>query len=87
MSKLVRRNPETPEGKYLVTRRDGSSPEWPYFVLGAKDPAVPFALMAYASECERLGMDSWYVAEVRQLSREFQEYCESHGVGDQDGQS
>ncbi|HXI43902.1 MAG TPA: hypothetical protein VNH83_28225 [Bryobacteraceae bacterium] len=38
---LWRKNPETPEGKYLVKRRDGSVVDWPNFVLGAKDPAAP----------------------------------------------
>lgn len=38
---LWRRNPETPEGKYLVKRRDGSVVEWPNLVMGAKDPAAP----------------------------------------------
>lgn len=34
---LFRDNPETPEGKYLVKRRDGTVVEWPSFVLGARD--------------------------------------------------
>jgi hypothetical protein len=45
---LVRDNPATPEGKYLVKRRDGTVPEWPSFVLGAADPMVPWTLRFYA---------------------------------------
>lgn len=36
VSGLWRNNPETPEGKYLVKRRDGTVPEWPSFVLGLR---------------------------------------------------
>jgi hypothetical protein len=45
---LFRDNPKTPEGKYLVKRRDGTVPEWPSFVLGAADPNAPRALRFYA---------------------------------------
>jgi hypothetical protein len=83
-SGLWRRNPETPEGKYLVKRRDGTIPEWPSFVLGAKDPAAPVALKAYADECERLGMNSQYVKELRDLAFEFQAYRIHYGSGDPD---
>jgi hypothetical protein len=38
LTSLFRDNPATPEGKYLVKRRDGSTVEWPSFVLGARDP-------------------------------------------------
>lgn len=34
-------------GKYLVVRRDGTAPAWPYIVLGARDPSAPAALRAY----------------------------------------
>src|ERR1700704_5669978 len=37
---LWRNQEGTREGKYLVQRRDGSIPEWPYFVIGARDPAA-----------------------------------------------
>ena len=35
-------------GKFLVLRRDGSVPDWSWFVLGAADRAAPEALYAYA---------------------------------------
>ena len=65
---LWRKNPETPEGKYLVKRRDGSIPEWPNFVIGAKDPAAPAALRAYAKEAERLGYNTAYVVDLYDLA-------------------
>jgi hypothetical protein len=34
---LWRDDPATPEGKYLVMRRDGTVVEWPNFTIGAKD--------------------------------------------------
>jgi hypothetical protein len=45
---LFRDNPETPEGKYLVKRRDGSVVEWPSFVLGGRDVNAEYALRFYA---------------------------------------
>jgi hypothetical protein len=58
-------------GKYLVLRRDGTVPEWPNFVLGAKDPAAPVALRAYAEEARRLNMDYQYVSDLLRLADEF----------------
>lgn len=84
MTGLWRNNPETNGGKYLVKRRDGTVPEWPYFVIGAKDPAAPTALRAYADEAERVGMDPQYVADVREMACDFDDYCTEHGNGDPD---
>lgn len=81
---LWRENPETPEGKYLVKRRDGSVVEWPNFVIGAKDPAAPKALLAYAREAERLGMNMDYVNGVIRLAQQFHEYRLVVGEGDPD---
>lgn len=70
-------------GKYLVQRRDGSVPAWPYFVLGARDPAAPGALRAYAHIC--IGRtDPAYVADVQRLANEFDVYHRVHGSGDPD---
>ena len=74
MSGIWRNNPETREGKYLVKRRDGTIPHWPWFVLGGLDPASPGALLAYAAEAERLGMDPIYVADVRALIGTFRDW-------------
>lgn len=71
-------------GKYLVQRRDGTVPEWPGFVLGAKDPAAPVALRAYADEAERRGFDPRYVADMRELADDFEAYRAEHGQGDPD---
>lgn len=84
MSGLWRYGDRAPEGKYLVTRRDGTIPDWPSMVLGAKDPAAPAALLAYADESERLGYDPVFVADVRRLAGEFEAYCANYGKGDPD---
>jgi hypothetical protein len=84
MARLWRNNPATPEGKYLVTRRDGTTPEWPYFVIGAKDPASPAALRSYADAAEREGMDPQYVSDVRGLADDFERYRMEAGGGDPD---
>jgi hypothetical protein len=82
--RLWKNTKETPEGKYLVTRRDGTIPTWPHFVLGARDPAVPHALLAYAEMAEKLGYDPAFVEDVRALAIEFNEYRRLHGEGDAD---
>lgn len=74
----------TPEGKYLVKRRDGTTVEWPSFVIGAKDPAAPAALRAYANQAEVLGFNQRYVDDVRKLASEFEKYRAIHGTGDPD---
>lgn len=82
MSGLWRNRPETPEGKYLVKRRDGTVPEWPWFVLGARDPAAVAALRAYADRAEQMGMDPEYVADVRTMADEWVDYRAGHGDPD-----
>ena len=82
---LWRNNPATPEGKYLVKRRDGTIPEWPYFVIGAKDPAAPSGLRGYANKARALGMDEQYCNDVLGMAERFEEYRIDHGPGDPDG--
>jgi hypothetical protein len=82
LNSLWRDDPKTPEGKYLVKRRDGSVPEWPNFVLGARDPAAPAALRAYANAAWVLGMPAGYIAGVRKLADEFEAYRLQYGAGD-----
>ena len=72
------------EGKFLVVRRDGTVPHWPHFVLGARDPATPVALRAYAAECSRLGLDPAYVGSLYELARDFDIYRAEQGDGDAD---
>lgn len=81
---LWRDDPKTPEGKYLVKRRDGTVVEWPNFTIGARDPCAPAALRAYADEADRLGLSEGYAMAVRRLSSEFEEYRLQHGSGDPD---
>jgi hypothetical protein len=72
------------EGKFLVVRRDGSIPHWPQFVLGARDPAAPGALLAYADECMARGYDKDYVESIRELAADFKAYRAAEGSGDAD---
>lgn len=70
------------DAKYLVIRTDGSLPRWPYFVLGASDPASPAALRAYADSAEKHGMSSHYIRELRMLADEFERWRQANGSGD-----
>lgn len=91
---LVRDNPETPEGKYLVKRRDGTVPEWPSFVLGGADPFAEVALRSYAlavfdkihqlgdEEAARRGLTREWASSIIRLADIFREYRASHGTGD-----
>lgn len=87
--KIWAKTEEFSEGKFLVVRRDGTVPAWPYFVLGARDPAAPAALRAYADAAEqgmRLGhsqrFDEDYIASIRELADDFERYRHQEGLGD-----
>lgn len=93
MTGLFRDNPNTPEGKYLVKRRDGTVVEWPSFVLGARDPLASEALLAYAMagedvlkrdppRAEKMGLTWAFINRIRRLATEFNEYRLAHGEGD-----
>jgi hypothetical protein len=84
MARLWLNREETPEGKYLVTRRDGTIPEWSWFVLGSRDPAATAALIAYANKAEELGMDQEYVDDVRAMAEHWALEREHMGCGDPD---
>jgi hypothetical protein len=90
---LFRDNPETPEGKYLVKRRDGTVVEWPNFVLGARDPIAEVALRAYAAEvyrivttepgrAKRLGLTVEFANRLNVLAAQWADYRNIHGDGD-----
>jgi hypothetical protein len=83
LAALVRDDPATPEGKYLVKRRDGTVVEWPSFVLGARDPHAAAALRAYADSIEKdPDCHPDFPARLRRLADEFDAYRASHGPGD-----
>ena len=84
MAGLWKNNEGTREGKYLVKRRDGTIPQWPWFVLAASDPAAPRALRAYADEAERRGMDNQYVFDIRKAAYEFEAWHQANPPGDPD---
>lgn len=66
--------------KYLVVRRDGTVPDWPYLVLGAKDPAASFTLRKYAEKAKELGIDNDYCLSILQLADKFDEYKDKNGT-------
>lgn len=82
----MRNSADTHEGKYLVLRRDGTVPKWPYFVIAAADPAAPLALHAYADAATMYGMDYEYARDLHQLAAEFFRWRKEHPevVGDPD---
>lgn len=80
---LVRDNPKTPEGKYLVKRRDGTVVEWPSFVLGARDPMVPWTLRFYGLLGFLMGHFTWgFLKASWRLARIMRQYRREHGDGD-----
>ncbi len=80
--KIWAKTDEYREGKFLVVRRDGSVPHWPHFVLGARDPATPIALRAYADAAETLNFEPEYIASIRELADDFEVYRSQEGDGD-----
>lgn len=82
--KIWAKTKEFSEGKFLVVRRDGTVPAWPHFVLGARDPAAPDALRAYADSAEKHGLDPEFVASIRELADDFDNYRAEQGEGDAD---
>ena len=68
--------------KFLIVRRDGSAPHWPAFVLGARDPHAPAALLAYVDAIESGGGDAEYISSIRELAADFRRYRDAHGNGD-----
>jgi hypothetical protein len=80
---LFRERPDTPEGKYLVKRRDGTVPPWPSFVLGGADPHAAVALRAYADSCAQdPAIEAGFVAAVRRWADEYDRWRAEHGQGD-----
>jgi hypothetical protein len=73
---------EYSEGKFLVVRRDGTVPNWPHFVIGARDPAAPAALREYAEMARSMFGDHEYADSILELATDFEKYRQSHGDGD-----
>lgn len=82
--KIWAKTDEFSEGKFLVTRRDGTTPDWPHFVIGARDPAAANALAAYAERAADLGLDPAFCESVLELASDFERYRETAGNGDPD---
>lgn len=84
MAGLMSEQPDSPEGKYLVMRRDGTIPPWFWFVLGSADPDAAEAMRYYASLAQERGRDPEYVASVLRRADKFDEWLASHPEGDPD---
>jgi len=82
MPGLWRYDPRHPRSKYLVQRRDGTIPDWPWFVIGAKDPVAPWALRAYAAVSLVILWDWQYARDVWSLAGEFSRFRRQTGTGD-----
>lgn len=68
--------------KFLVVRRDGTIPQWPWLVMGARDPSTPTAILAMADWHEERGTDQAYVDDLRLLADEWDDYRSLNGEGD-----
>ena len=77
----------TQEGKYLVVRRDGTVPHWPYFVLGARDPIVPDVLRCYAMLGRHIRYGEEYCLSVGELAYGFERYRRCHSASDPEAAS
>jgi hypothetical protein len=69
--KIWAKTEEFSEGKYLVVRRDGTTPAWPHFVIGGDDPSAPAALRAYADDAHGRNLDAAYVESIDELANDF----------------
>lgn len=81
---LYHENPATPEGKYLVMRRDGTVPKWPSFVLGAGDPAADWTLWFYGWVAWWYRMAKGYRQGVARRAKKFRDWRLQNGNGDPD---
>lgn len=80
--KLWVKTKEWAEGKFLVVRRDGTTPDWPHFVMGARDPCVPAALRAYVAEARKRKWGEDYCSSIEELALDFEQYRMKAGDGD-----
>lgn len=70
--KIWAKTEEFSEGKYLVVRRDGTTPIWPHFVVGGFDPCAAVGLRAYADEARRRDFDPAYCDSITELADDFE---------------
>lgn len=80
---LFHENPATPEGKYLVKRRDGSVPGSPSFVLLGADPMAPWTLRFYSLLGFVMRHFSWsLVKSMWRFASRMTAHRKKHGKGD-----
>lgn len=72
MAGLFRNDPTTRSGKFpVLLRRDGTVPEWEWFVLGSRDPAAITAIRHYADEAKSRGWDPQYATDLYALAERW----------------
>lgn len=85
MAGLFSKGQKLKGGKYLVMRRDGTIPDWPWFVLGGRDPMAAWALRFYAVLAFLWRKDWQYVRDCWEMARDFDAHRRQTGSGDPDG--
>lgn len=73
------------QGKYLLVRRDGTSPHWNNlaFVLGPRDPHAQVAVIAYVeSMMKDPKHDKAYCEALLRLAESYDDYQSEHGLGE-----
>jgi hypothetical protein len=71
------------EPKYKLTRTsDGTVPDWPYFVLGARDPAANAAMQAYLIRITQLGYSEEYIDTVDAIADQMEDHFSDHAPSD-----
>lgn len=73
------------QGKYLLVRRDGTSPAWNNlaFVLGPRDPHAAAGIIGYVeSMMKDPDHDKAYCQALLDLAASHDGYQAEHGVGD-----
>lgn len=78
--KSAAHGPQKKLGKYLVTRMDGTVPDWPWFVLGANDPGAYRTLLHYREDAAQYGCPHGYLAVIHSLIDEFDRWRGKHGM-------
>ncbi len=83
LSVLFHENPDTPEGKYLVKRRDGGVVESPTFCLLGADPMAPWTLRFYSLLGFCMGHFDWsLVRSMWRFARQMVKWRKENGRGD-----
>ena len=78
--KSAAHGPQKKLGKYLVTRMDGTVPDWPWFVLGANDVLAHAALETYEHGAGVAGVNRGYRELLKAVRLEFTRWQERNSL-------